>query len=145
MIEKDTVVALLLDMFTFSPVPMCISTGGPRARYLQVNDAYLILLGYSWESLRDQEMVSAGAALSSPERERRMRLLDEFGSYRLEEATLRHANGRLIDCLISARRSTFDGESYDVEIIIDISEQTRLQRALDRIIGPSLPRAEPGA
>lgn len=131
MIEKDTVVALLVDTFTYSPVPMCISMAGPQACYLQVNDAYLALVGYSWEQLREQDMVSAGAALLSPERDRRMRLLAEFGSYADEEATLRHADGRILTCRISARRTTINDQSYDVEIFLDITERLRLQRELD--------------
>jgi PAS domain S-box-containing protein len=130
-IEKDTIVALLVDTFTFSPVPMCISMAGPQACYLQVNDAYLGLVGYSWETLREQDMVSAGAAMLSPERDRRMRLLAEFGSYANEEATLRHADDHILTCLISARRTTIDGISYDVEILLDITERLRLQRELD--------------
>ncbi len=131
MIEKDTMVALLLDMFTVSPVPMCISMAGPDARYLQVNDAYLALVGYSWEELRNREMASGGAAVHSPERERRMRLLAEHGRYSQEEATIRHADGRLFYCLISARRATIDGESYDFEIFLDITERKRLERELE--------------
>jgi PAS domain S-box-containing protein len=130
-IETDTIVALLLDMFTFSPVPMCISMAGPHARYLQVNDAYLALVGYSWEALRDQDMTSAGAAIHSPERDRRMQMLAEHGRYSQEEATIRHADGRLFYCLISARRATIDGESYDVEIFLDITERKRLEREIE--------------
>lgn len=140
MIEKDTIVALLLDMFTFSPVPMCISMAGPEACYLQANDAYLALVGYSWEALREQDMASAGAAMHSPERDRRMRLLAEHGSYSLEEAAIRHADGRLISCLISARRTIFDGHSYDVEIIIDMTERLRLQREVDFYLSKTTPR-----
>ncbi|GAB0116167.1 PAS domain S-box protein [Acidisoma sp. 7E03] len=131
MIERNTIVALLLDMFTSAPVPICISLAGPNSRYLQVNDAYLALVGRTWEELREQDLVASGAAVPSPERERRMRLLEEHGSYSQEEATIRHADGRLFYCLISARRATVDGESYDVEIFLDITERKRLERELE--------------
>lgn len=139
MIERNTIVALLLDMFTSAPVPICISLAGPNSRYLQVNDAYLALVGHSWEELREQDIVSAGAAVPSPERDRRMRLLEEHGSYSQEEATIRHADGRLFYCLISARRATIDGESYDVEIFLDITERKRLERELESYLrrGPA--------
>lgn len=121
-------------MFTFSPVPMCVSMAGPHSRYLQVNDAYCALVGRSWAELRDQDMVSSGAAILSPERDRRMRLLERFGSYAQEEATIRHADGRLLTCLISARRTTFDGTSYDVEIVIDITERLRLEHQIESLL-----------
>lgn len=131
MIERDTIVALLLDLFTSSPVPMCISQAGAEARYLQVNDAYCALVGSSWEALRDQDMVSAGAAIISPGRDRRMRLLAEEGSYSQEEATIRRSDGQILTCQISARRTTIDGTSYDVEIFLDITERVRLKRELE--------------
>lgn len=147
MIERDTIVALLLDTFTSSPVPMCISQAGPEARYLQVNDAYCALVGSSWEALRDQDMVSAGAAIISEERDRRMRLLAEFGSYAHEEATIRRADGEILTCLISARRTTIDGTSYDVEIFLDITERVRLERELQSYLrsgtGASKPDSRP--
>jgi diguanylate cyclase (GGDEF)-like protein/PAS domain S-box-containing protein len=130
-IDADSLSALLLDMFEFSPVPICISTVGPESRYIKVNDAYLQLVGRGWPELRNQVLVQQGAAIASPGRERRMRLLDEVGRFTLEEATIRHANGHVIPCLISASRTRLNGTVFDAEIIVDITERARMQSEIE--------------
>lgn len=132
MIESDVLGAVLLDMFAFSPVAISISTVGLEAsRYIKVNDAYLQLVGCTWEDLRGRNMVEAGTVVSNPARARRLQLLDEQGGYQLEEATIRRSDGQLVPTLISARRTEHDGNLYDVEIIIDMTERERMQRALE--------------
>lgn len=132
MIQPDVLSALLLDTFAFSPVAMSISTVGyDTSRYIKVNDAYLRLVGRSWDELRGLNMAEAGAAINNPARARRLRLLEQDGGYQLEEATIRRADGEIIPVLISARRAVHGGEQYDIEIIIDMSERERMQRALE--------------
>jgi diguanylate cyclase (GGDEF)-like protein/PAS domain S-box-containing protein len=132
MIESDVLGALLLDMFAFSPVAISISTVGyETSRYIRVNDAYLQLVGCTWEELRGRNLSEVGTVVSNPARVRRLRLLDEEGGYQLEEATLRRSDGQLVPTLISARRTEHDGKLYDVEIIIDMTERERMQRDLE--------------
>jgi diguanylate cyclase (GGDEF)-like protein/PAS domain S-box-containing protein len=132
MIESDVLGAVLLDMFAFSPVAISISTVGyETSRYIKVNDAYLQLIGGIWEDLRGRNMVEAGTVVRDPARARRLWLLDEKGGYQLEEASIRRLDGRLVPTLISARRTEHDGQRYDVEIIIDMTERERMQRELE--------------
>jgi diguanylate cyclase (GGDEF)-like protein/PAS domain S-box-containing protein len=130
-IEADALSAMLLDVFAFSPVAICISTAGPDARYIKVNDAYLKLVGKNWAQLRNRSMIGTGGAVDSPERNRRQQLLQDVGCYSLEEANIRHAQGRSIPCLISARRTRLHGESYDIELLIDITERVRMQTEIE--------------
>ena len=118
-------------MFEFAPVAISISTAGAEARYVKVNPAYLQMVGKTWDDLRNQDMLEAGAAISTPERDRRLALLEEVGSYRLEEVSIRHANGTIIPTLISAWRSAYQGQKLDVEIILDVSDRIRMQQELE--------------
>ncbi len=131
MINAKVLSAILLEMFEFAPVAISISTAGAEARYVKVNPAYLQMVGKTWDDLRNQDMLEAGAAISTPERDRRLALLEEVGSYRLEEVSIRHANGTIIPTLISAWRSAYQGQKLDVEIILDVSDRIRMQQELE--------------
>jgi diguanylate cyclase (GGDEF)-like protein/PAS domain S-box-containing protein len=131
-IDTEILGAILLDMFEFAPVAISISTTGAKSsRYAKVNPAYLQLVGKTWEELRNQELVEAGAAIPNPERDRRLARLDEVGFYKLEEVSIRHANGTIIPTLMSAWRSVYQGQKLDVEIILDVSDRVRMQKELE--------------
>ncbi|HSI41851.1 MAG TPA: sensor domain-containing diguanylate cyclase [Xanthobacteraceae bacterium] len=120
-------------MFEFSPVAMLISTTGPDThRYVKANKAFLDLTGFSWDELAGQDMLERGPAVDSPARKRRLRLLQEHGGYRLEEVEIRHAGGALIPTLVSSQRSTIAGVSYDVDMLMDVSDRVAVQRARER-------------
>jgi diguanylate cyclase (GGDEF)-like protein/PAS domain S-box-containing protein len=132
LIDAKVLGAILLDMYEFAPVAISISTTGKdSSRYVSVNRAYLEMVGKTWDELRNQELVDAGAAISNPERDRRLALLDEAGFYRLEEVPIRHASGAVIPTLISAWRGLYRGEKLDIEIILDVSDRVRMQKELE--------------
>ncbi|MBS7540415.1 diguanylate cyclase domain-containing protein [Ancylobacter lacus] len=131
MIGQDALAIILMRMFEFSPVAMSISTtGADSSRYVMVNRAYLDLTGRRWEELNERSMVDHGAAIASPARDRRLRLLEEVGSYKSELAEIRHADGRIIPVLISAQRSHIGDAVYDIELIADVTEhmESQIQR-----------------
>lgn len=121
--------AMLLRMFEFSPIAIAItSSDGEAARYLKVNQAYLDLIGRSWSEL-SQERVADMAAVVDEDFVRRNRQLQDEGGYVGVPVNIRHADGRIISTLISAQRTVVDDIAYDLEIIVDVSERTRLQEA----------------
>ena len=70
MIDAKIMSAILLDMFEFAPVAISVSTtGADTSRYVQVNSAYLRLTGKSWDDLHDQDMLTAGSAIPSLDRD----------------------------------------------------------------------------
>ena len=132
LIPPEVLASMLLRLFAFSPIAICISTAGTEgSRYVKVNDAYLRLIGRSWEDIHGEKLVDAGAVHDAG-RERRARLLDEVGSFLSEEVEVRHASGRLIPTLVSAQRTIANGTAFDIEIILDISTRVRIQRELER-------------
>jgi len=119
-------------MFEFAPIAMAISTSDTEtSSYLKVNDAYLRLTGLKWDDIRGRTLTSEGAAISSPARDRRHRMLEEDGGYVLEEVDIRHADGTIIPTLISAQRTIVDDVSFDVEVILDVSARVRHQHEIE--------------
>lgn len=85
------------------------------ARYLCANDLYLSLIERVWPELDGKPLVGKGAAISNPERDRRLWLLDTKGFYDCEPAHLISATDRIIEVKISAQRVWLSGEACDLE------------------------------
>lgn len=135
LISPDILSDMLMRMFEFAPVAMSITTSDMHnSRYVKVNDAYLNLTGLTWDEIRNKEMTTSGAAISSPARDERRRLLDVEGAFQLQEVDIKHVDGTTIPTLISAQRTEVDQHSYDIEIIIDVSARVNLQRELDNAL-----------
>lgn len=133
-IEEGLFNTLLHGLFEFSPMAICVSTTDDQAsRYVKVNDAYLQLVGRSREELHGQAMQMAGAVIDDARRARRRRLLATVGRYELEEVEIRRADGAILSTLISAQRFVADGRSFDIEMIVDVTERKRAEAALWRL------------
>lgn len=105
-----------------APVGFVISTiGEDDSQYVRANAAYTRLVGRSWSEIRHVNMVAAGAAIPSPQRLRRLWLLDRRGAYENELAEIGHASGRKMLCSLSAQRVIFEGRAYDFEYLIELS------------------------
>jgi diguanylate cyclase (GGDEF)-like protein len=133
MISREALTDALHAMFELSPTPFCISsTGRPHSRYVKANSAYLDLIGRTWEEIEGASLVTVGTAIHDEARLRRHHLLDTVGFYKLEEAHIRHASGRIIPTLISAQRLLLGGQLVDIEIIIDNSAHKALEKEIIR-------------
>lgn len=131
MISEKVLDAALRELFELSPVPLSISTVEHNSRYIKVNAAYLRMIGRSWQEIAGQSIgVDLPYSIDDPDRLRRMRLLNTQGFYELEEIDMQHVSGRIIPTLISAQRRRIDGESFDIEIILDNSERKAFEQAL---------------
>lgn len=131
-LPPEVLASMLMRMFEFAPIAIAITTSDAKtSSYAKVNDAYLKLTGLKWDDIRGKKLVSKGAAIDSPARDRRHRLLQEDGAYVLEEVEIRHADGNIIPTLISAQRTVVDGISFDVEIILDVSARVRHQSEIE--------------
>ena len=123
--------AMLLRMFEFSHIAIAITrSDGTGARYLKVNQAYLQLVGRQWSELCNGALANVAAVVDDG-LARRNQQLEVAGGYVGEPVSIRHADGRIISTLISAQRTVVDGVAYDLEVIVDVSERTRLQQEQD--------------
>lgn len=138
-IPPDVLASMLMRMFELAPIAMAITTSDTKtSSYAKVNDAYLRLTGLSWDKIKGKKLISEGsAAIDSPARDRRHRMLAEDGSYELEEVEISHVDGTTIPTLISAQRTVVDGVSFDVEVIVDVSSRVRQQREIENALRAS--------
>ena len=121
-------------LFDDAPVALCVSTAGWESRYIRVNEAYVRLAGGHKAQLLNAGFSDAGVAVFDEARARRLDLLERTGSYQNEEAQLRHADGRMLSTLISARRTWWQGVACDFETIIDVTERAELQRRREQAL-----------
>lgn len=136
-ISSSHLSAILHRMFEFAPIAMSITTSDTRtSSYAKVNDAYLKLVGRSWEEISGKRLTDS-AAIDNPARDRRHRLLTEQGCYELEEVDITHADGTVIPTLISAQRTVINGVSFDVEVLMDVSSRVRQQREIENALKTS--------
>ena len=105
-------------LFELSPVAFSISSIGQKnSRYVRVNQAYLDLVGKSWDEIRGSEMVASGVVSGNEARAERLMLLDRDGGYDSMGGEIRDASGTLVPVVISARRISVAGQLYDFEVL----------------------------
>lgn len=105
-------------LFDLSPVAFSISSIGLKSsRYVRVNQAYLDLIGKSWDEIRGSEMVASGVVSGSEARAERLMLLDRDGGYAGMRGEIRDAAGQVVPVVISARRISVAGQLYDFEVL----------------------------
>jgi PAS domain-containing protein len=105
-------------LFELSPVAFSISSIGQKSsRYIRVNQAYLDLVGKSWDEIGGSEMVSSGIVSGSEARAERLMLLDRDGGYAGMRGEIHDAAGNVVPVVISARRISVAGQLYDFEVL----------------------------
>lgn len=111
-------------LFELSPVAFSISSIGQRnSRYVRVNQAYLDLIGKSWDDIRGSEMVASGVISGNDARVERLMLLDRDGGYSGQRGEIRGAAGDVIPVMISARRISVAGQLYDFEVLTRVDAE----------------------
>lgn len=115
------------DLFLLSPAAQSLTTAGAESsRYLLVNGAYEALTGCNGQTLLGTTLLDR-VAIGDEARHRRMHLLDSAGHYQAELAIIRHASGKPLNVMISARRLRMGGEAVDFEVLTDVSDRMALQ------------------
>lgn len=109
--------------FSSAPVMMTISdidTG----HYLEVNDRFCEVLGFSREELIGRTSADLGC-LSTAERQRLFTIFVRDGRLRNMEVTVVARDGMQVFCLVSAERITYEGMDRVLSISLDITEHRR--------------------
>lgn len=114
-------------LFDLSPAAQVLTTAdSQKSRYLLVNPAYAALTGFEPNVILGAELLGR-VAIGDEARHRRMHLLETVGHYQAELAVIRHASGKPLNVMISARRLRIGGEVADLEVLTDISDRMALQ------------------
>lgn len=124
-----------LQVFQLGPVAACLTTLGEET-FLEVNDAFVALTGYS----REETIGRSHRALqqwSSPEDLAKLRRLGE-APFHNEEMTLRTRRGEVKTVLLSREVIDLGGERANLKQFYDVSErkrsETELMAALQRVM-----------
>lgn len=118
--------SLTIDIVQRSVIPACLSTVGLYdSSYVTTNESYLKLIERVWAEIEHKNLVSDGSAVSNPQRDRRLWLLDTQGFYDAEPAQIRIATGRFVTVEISAQRVWCSGTACDLEFFSPLSVPER--------------------
>lgn len=117
-------------VFRVSPDPIGIAT--PEGRYLEVNDAFLNLFGYSREEVIGRKTAEIGLWVNLQERQHYVKLAQADGRVRNLECTMRQKSGRLLTILFSAESIELQGQLCLIGIAKEITDRKQLELALQR-------------
>ncbi|KPF66285.1 hypothetical protein IP69_15600 [Bosea sp. AAP35] len=112
---------LTAELVQLADVPACLSTAGSDgSRYVAVNAGYLRLIERVWPEIHQKELLAAGSAVSSAQRDRRLGMLETNGYYDSEPAEVRAATGRIIAVEICSQRVWCSGVACDLEYFMPL-------------------------
>jgi PAS domain S-box-containing protein len=117
-------------IFHSSPIPMVVSTTGTHPIYVDANRAYLNLIAFEWSEIEGHSLVDLGIAINDEEHSERMRSLAQSRAYKTQGARIRVRSGEIRDVLITAERVWIGEQECDIELLMDISEQKAIEKAL---------------
>ncbi|SNB47425.1 PAS domain S-box protein [Geobacter sp. DSM 9736] len=117
--------------FQASPDWIAMSSASD-GRYLEVNDAFLSLTGYTREEVIGKTSIELGIWADPPERLRMLKLLDEHGLVRNLEVRFRMRSGDIRCMLWSADVIDFKGEACLIAVARDVTEQREMEDELVR-------------
>ncbi|MBI4282939.1 MAG: MEDS domain-containing protein [Chloroflexi bacterium] len=119
--------------FQASPVAVSI-THLPEGRLVDVNNSFLALLEYTREEVIGHTPAELNMILE-PEQARLLKELLGEGALRNFEITLPTKTGKLLTVLSSSEKVSLNGEEHAITIIIDMTEQKRIEQLKDEFVG----------
>jgi len=108
-------------------------------RYLEVNDYFCNLTGYTREEALGRTPFDLNLFVRPEDRDRLVAALQQNGEVQDMDLQYRQKNGNVIDTLLSARRLCLGGEDCLVAVTRDITERRRKSpwRRVERFSMPS--------
>jgi PAS domain S-box-containing protein len=115
--------------FHISPAPTIISTIN-EGRYIDVNDEFLHMIGYSREEMIGRTASELNVWTNYEDRKTVAQKLIEKGFLRREMLHLRTKKGDTRNVLVSAEIITINGENLILSLFYDITDQEKLEARL---------------
>ncbi len=112
--------------FHSNPYPMSLVTM-EEGRYLDVNDSYVQIFGFSREELLGRTTVEIGIAKTGGFRRILLQILDKKQGVKNLEVEFYTKSGRKVDALLSADKIEIGGETCLLSVINDITERKRAE------------------
>lgn len=112
----------------------------PDGRFVDVNEAFLCLSGFTREEVLGRTSPQLNIYLT-PEEQILLLKLIEADAARNIEMTFRTKNGQLVDTLLSTKKITLQGEPHIVTNMVDITERKKAEKEIARLA--SFPTLDP--
>ena len=128
-------------LFRVNPYPIMLSTL-EDGRYLEVNESFCRLTGYSAKELIGQRSIDLGIWVEPDVRTRIVSQLSAGHPVREVETTLRTKSGQIRAVQLSADLIEFAGNPCLFATIMDITEGRRLEAAVEELSTPVLQAQE---
>ncbi|MHC1790877.1 ATP-binding protein [Solidesulfovibrio sp.] len=119
----------LATIFRLAPVVVSI-TSLTEGRYLDVNEAFCALTGFSPEAVIGRSNQELGLWLNLADRDRIFRAIERDGLVRNLELSLRMRDGRLVTTLLSCTPIEAYGQPCLLSIVVDITGRKSMEEAL---------------
>jgi PAS domain S-box-containing protein len=120
--------------FRSNPAPMAI-TEIETGRYLDANDRWLNLTGYSREELIGHTSLELNVYVDTGTRERLVALLRKEGFFKEADLRLRRKSGQILDVLWTAEIINLSGQEAMLSVLIDITERKQAEKRLLESLG----------
>jgi len=120
---------LFLKAFHAAPAGMVV-TDALTARYVEVNENYELISGYTREELIGHSAIDLGIWANADERAGVVSSLKMHGSLRDFQTPGRRRDGKIVPCLVSAELSEINGRSCIIWAVRDLSQQLQTEQAL---------------
>ncbi len=103
------------------------------SRYLEVNDAFVQMTGFSKKELINHTSTELGIVTNIDRREEVLQEIRKNGYAKQFEMTIRHKNGGILEILASVETITLNGEKYALNIIFDITNRKNAEMQLEAV------------
>jgi PAS domain S-box-containing protein len=116
-------------LFRSNPSLMAVSSASER-KFVDVNDAFVALLGYSRSEVIGKGSAELGLFADLSQLETVVERLHADGHIAGLEVQLRRKDGTLRDGLLSGERISSQGQEHFLTVMVDITERKQAERAL---------------
>jgi PAS domain S-box-containing protein len=101
--------------------------------YLEVNDTFIEMTGYSKEELIGHTPIELGILVNLERREEILKHLRDSGSTKQFEFTIQNKSGRILNILSSLETILMNGEKFVINTIYDITERKKTEEKLGHL------------
>jgi PAS domain S-box-containing protein len=103
------------------------------SKFIDVNPAFLKMIGFTRKEVINRSSIDLGLVVNITRREEVLTQVREKGTTSHMEMTIRKKTGELAEVLSSIETISYNGESYAINIIYDITEQKHAQQKLEEV------------